>query len=279
MIKDVIFPVTNTAGDANAMESAIALAISAHAHLDVLEFVNLPLPPDRPWGNRDLSLGDLYEKHRLKAELDAAAWRQRLAKEPIKSEVRVVESTFTESPDLAAEHARCSDLAVMTMATDVVGEDAIVHNFFGSLLLATGRPLLLIPQGFKWRPIKHAVVAWRPSREAARTLHDALPLLNVADSVDLLELDSDQSRQRENPPPGGDASVHLYRHGIKAVFVAQSAGGASVASVLIKHVRDSGADLLIAGGYGHSRFREWALGGTTRELLSGACPVPILFSN
>jgi nucleotide-binding universal stress UspA family protein len=279
MIRDVIFPITNTPGDANAFAAAVALSIQAEAHLDVLEFVDLPFPPTGPWSSEKVGLGEIYAKCRIEAETDAVAWRHRLAKEPIKSEVRVIESTRAESADLAARHVRCSDIAVMTMPTGAAEADIIVRNFFASLLLATGRPLLMIPPRFAWRPVKHAVVAWRPSCEATRALHDALPLLGDAESVDLLEVDSDCSHQPENPPPGGDAAAHLCRHGLKAVLVTRSSHDGSIASALIKHVEETGADLLIAGGYGHSRFREWALGGATMELLSGSCPVPILFSH
>jgi hypothetical protein len=279
MIKDVVFPVTNTAGDANAFAAALALATHQDAHLNVLEFVNLPLPPSGPWGSGEFELGDIYTKCRIEAEADAVAWRERLAKEPLLSEVRVIESVFTESSGLAATHALCSDISIITMATGILGDASIIRSFFTSLLLETGRPVLLIPSGFTWRPAKHAVVAWRPTREAARALHDALPLLREADSIEVLEVDQACNKERDSPPPGGDPVIHLCRHGLKARIVGCRSGNDSVASALIKHAQDSRADLIVAGGYGHSRFREWTLGGATRELLSGSCPIPILFSH
>jgi nucleotide-binding universal stress UspA family protein len=279
MIKDVLVPITNTAGDANAVATAIALAIHEGAHLNVLEFVNLPLLPASPWGNGELELGEIYAKCRIEAEADAVAWRQRLAKEVNSSEVRVIESLFTESADLAAQHAHCSDIIVMTMATGILGDTTIIRDFFTALLLESGRPVLLVPPSHTWRQVKHAVIAWRPTREATRALHDAMPLLRAAESIDLLEVDSGSDKGCDCPPPGGDPVVHLCRHGLKARVIACQSRDESVASALIKHAQDSGADLLVAGGYGHSRFREWVLGGATRELLSGACSVPILFSH
>jgi len=129
MIKDVIFPVTNTAGDANAFAAAIALAIHYDAHLNVLEFANLPLPPTGPWGSGEFELGDIYRTCRIDAETDAVAWRERLTKESISSEVRVCESVFTESAGLAALHAHCSDLIVMTMATGILGDASIIGDW------------------------------------------------------------------------------------------------------------------------------------------------------
>ncbi|HTD28525.1 MAG TPA: universal stress protein [Xanthomonadaceae bacterium] len=279
MIKDVIIPITNTAGDANALTAAIALATHANAHLNVLGFVNLPLPPTSPWGSGEFELGAIYNTCRIEAEADAVAWRQRLAKEPISSEVRVLECLFNESPGMAAQHAHCSDIIVMTMATGILGDGSIIGDFFTALLLESGRPVLLVPPDVAWRPAKHAVVAWRPTREAARALHDAMPLLREAEAVDVLEVDTECSENSDSPPPGGNLATHLCRHGLKARVIACQSSGESVAAALIKHARDSGADLLIAGGYGHSRFREWVLGGATRELLSGNCAVPILFSH
>jgi hypothetical protein len=279
MIKDILVPITNTAGDANAVAAAIALAAHEKAHLNVLEFVNLPIPSADPWGNGDFQLGEIYTKCRIEAETDAVAWRERLAKESNSSEVRVVDCFFTESASMAAHHAHCSDIIVMTMATGVLGDANIIGDFFTALLLESGRPVLLVPSGFVWRSAKHAVIAWRPTRETARALHDAMSLLRDAVSVDVLEVDVEGDDRCDRPPPGGDPVIHLCRHGLKAQsFCCQSRGG-SVASALIKHAQDSGADLLVAGGYGHSRFREWALGGATRELLSGACSIPILFSH
>ena len=279
MIKDIIFPITNTAGDANALAAAIALAAYQGAHLNVLEFVNLPLPPSGPWGSGELELGEIYTTCRIEAETDAVAWRQRLAKEPISSEVRVIESVFTQAAGLAAHHSHCSDIAVMTMATGILGDASIIRDFFTALLLDTGRPVLLVPSGFAWRPAKHAVLAWRPTREATRALHDAIPLLRGTESIDVLEVDPECGTECDSPPPGGDVATHLGRHGLKGRAVSYQSRGESVASALIKHAQDSGADLLVAGGYGHSRFREWVLGGATRELLSGTCSVPILFSH
>jgi hypothetical protein len=241
--------------------------------------VNLPLPPASPWGNGDLELGEIYAKCRIEAEADAVAWRQRLAREVHSCEVRVIDCNFTESAGMAAQHAHCSDIIVMTMATGILGDATIVRDFFTALLLESGRPVLLVPPDYTWRKMKHAAIAWRPTREATRALHDAMPLLRDAESIDLLEVDGELDQRCDRPPPGGDPAIHLCRHGLKAQVVACQSRDGSVASALIRRAQDSGADLLIAGGYGHSRFREWALGGATRELLSGTSSVPILFSH
>ena len=281
MIKDLVVPITDTAGDANAVAAAVTLATQKSAHLAILEFVNLPLPPAGPWGGGELELGDLYVKFRNEAEKDAKAWRERLSKEALSlsSEVRIIEALFTESSDMAALHARYADMVVMTMATDLVRDAPIIRDFFTSLLLQSGRPVMLIPPGYAWRPPKHVVVAWQPKREATRALHDAMPFLHAAESIDVLEVGEAWGGDGDGPQPGADIATHLARHGLKVRVVLHPRSAESIALSLVRHAQDTGAELIVSGGYGHSRFREWALGGVTRDLLSGSCSVPILFSH
>lgn len=281
MIKDLVVPITDTAGDASAVAAAVALATQESAHLALLEFVNLPMPPAGPWGGAEVGLGDLYVKFRDEAEKDASAWRERLSREALSlsSEVRVIEALFTESSDMAALHARYADMAVMTMATDIVRDATVIRDFFTALLLESGRPVLLIPPGFVWRPAKHVVVAWQAKRESTRALHDAMPFLHAAESIDVLEVGETWGYDGDGPQPGADIAAHLARHGLKVRVVVHPRSNESIALSLVRHAQDTGAELIVAGGYGHSRFREWVLGGVTRELVSGTCSAPILFSH
>jgi nucleotide-binding universal stress UspA family protein len=276
MIRDIVVPITDTAGDSNALSAAIALATQHAAHLSVLEFVNMPLLPSGPWGVGEIGLGDIFDQFRTYAETDAAAWSERLSREALSlsSEVRIVESLADEAPGLAALYTRFADLVVMTMANGQPRDTTIVRDFFASLLLESGRPLLLIPPGFQWRPIKRVLIAWQPKREATRALHDAMPFLHAADSVEVLQVEEGGDALR-----GADIGTHLARHGLKVEVVVGPEHSDSVAMTLTQHAQQTGADLIVAGGYGHSRLREWVMGGVTRELLSSTCPLPILFSH
>lgn len=280
MVKDLVVPVTNTAGDANALAAAIALATRENAHLSVLEVFDLPMPVASPWGLMpDVGLSDIYSTLRTKAENDAAIWRERLAREAVSSEVRVTESLFVDPPRMAALHARYSDMVVMTAAGSNANDWPVIQGFFAALLLESGRPVLVVPPRFtSHRPAKHAVVAWQPTREATRALHDAMPLLQRAESVDVLEVGPEAGEKGDGPQPGADIATHLARHGLKVRVVVTERSGGSVSMALMKHVEQSGAELLVAGGYGHSRLREWVLGGVTRELLEFTA-VPVLFSH
>lgn len=276
MIKDLVVPITKTTGDAAATAAAIAIASQYGAHLTMLEFVNMPMLPTDPWGC-EVGLGDLYARFREDAESGAVAWRERLAQQApsISSEVRIVDSLANDAPRQAALHARYGDLTVMAMATPQARDLSIVGEYFASLLLDSGRPVLLVPAGHVWAPNARVVVAWQPKREATRSLHDAMPFLQEATAIDLLAIGEGGDAGSED----ADIAVHLARHGLKVEVARLPRGKESVAGVLVRHARESGAGLIIAGGYGHSRLQEWVMGGVTQELLSGTCPVPILFSH
>lgn len=281
MFKDLLLPITATAGDANAIDAAVALAGLSDAHLAVLEIVNLPVPMPGPWGLiPDVTMGSTYTRLREQAQANANDLRARLGKDTVSSEVRVTESMFVEPPQTAALHARHADLSVMAGGCDDVEAEIVIHAFFSALLLESGRPVLVVPWRYKLElPLRHVVVAWKPRREAARALHDAMPLLHAARTIDVVVVDPEEGEQGYGEQPGADVAVHLARHGLKVNVVAHKRNpGESVATALLRHAAAGNAQLLVAGGYGHSRFREWALGGTTRELLH-ALHLPVLFSH
>jgi nucleotide-binding universal stress UspA family protein len=282
MIRTIVVPNTATAGDVDALNAAIDLATDLGAHLLVLEIVNLPVPATGAWGFMpEAAMSDVYQRLRTRAEDNVARLRAKLEPEPLSSEVSAVEALFVEPYRMAAHCAHAADLVVVAGAGADNTEARITHSYFASLLLESGRPVLVVPpQCDVALPPRHVVVGWRPSREAARALHDSLPLLMSADTVDVLvvepagaDLDED-----EDDLPGTDIVDHLARHGVAANRVVRESPGQSVASVLLEHAQLSQAQLIVVGGYGHSRLREWAVGGVTRELLSEAA-LPVLYSH
>ncbi len=278
MIRELLLPITETSGDANALSAASLLASRMEAHLCVLVTVNLPLPMPGSWGVvPDVAMANVHDELRQKARDRAASVTQQLAAAGISFEVRIVEALFREPHRTAALHARYSDLAVMANGGD---EDsaAIIRRLFASLLMESGRPVLVVPsQCGTVLPIRHAVVAWRPTSESSRALHDAIALLRLAATVDVVEVQPIAGETNE-ALPGADIAAHLARHGLRVRVVVHPRQGESVSAVLLTHAAQSGAQLLVAGGYGHSRLRQWALGGVTRDLLRAA-DLPVLFSH
>jgi nucleotide-binding universal stress UspA family protein len=280
MFKDLMVPMTGTSGDADALNIAIDLAADHGAHLTVMELVNLPMPVTAPWGLMpDMGSGDLYSQLRSQGEVNAARLRARLEKETLSSEVRLVESLFVEPPRTVAHCAHYVDLTVLAGALGDTGEAVVTRNYLGSLLMESGRPVLVVPPRCKTTmPPRRIVAAWRPTSEASRALHDALPLLVAAEAVDLVLVDPASGERGSGEEPGADIATHLARHGVKVNVVTRDSRGRPVSAILLEQAQQMGAHLLVAGGYGHSRLREWALGGVTRELLISAA-IPVFFSH
>lgn len=167
------------------------------------------------------------------------------------------------SDHLAAE-ARCADL-IVTGAGRSPLFNATRHADLGELVLQAGRPVLVVPPTPEALLLERALVAWKESREARRAVLDALPLLKKASAVAVAEV------APEDELPAARARVAevarwLEWHGVKAepLALARSGGDADRLEGLAREWR---ADVLVAGAYGHSRLREWVLGGVTRDLL------------
>lgn len=134
----------------------------------------------------------------------------------------------------------------------------------GVIVLEAGRPILLVPPNTDRLSAQRIVIAWKNAREARRAVWDALPFLKDAEAVLVVSAGPEESGAR-------DLQGYLRKHSITANLVQDSAiGEGSIADVLLKRAQREGADLLVSGAYGHSRTREWILGGVTRDLLDHA---------
>ncbi|MBW4091773.1 MAG: universal stress protein [Proteobacteria bacterium] len=176
-----------------------------------------------------------------------------------------------------AYHARHADLTVIGQADPDHRRPPPGRGMIEDLLLAAGRPLLIIPYAGTFPTIGRTVaIAWSETREAARAAGDALALIDPAASVTVLSIVRPGT---QIDIPGAEIAAHLARHGL-AVTAARtiSDGSISEADALLSYVADLGADLLVMGGYGHSRVRELTLGGMTRGVLQHMT-LPVLMSH
>jgi nucleotide-binding universal stress UspA family protein len=147
------------------------------------------------------------------------------------------------------------------------------------VLLQSGRPLLLIPYAGRFDGLgRNPLIAWTETRESARAVHDALPLLEYAEKVTALTVIPPSAAAVDAPPPAAELARHLRRHGIQATALRSVAEDIPDADALLSYVCDVGADLLVMGGYGHSPLRERLRGGVTRSLLRHMT-VPVLMSH
>ncbi len=173
------------------------------------------------------------------------------------------------------EYANTVDLAVLgQQSPDMPG--ALVPD---RVVTEVGRPVLIVPYAGQLETVgRRALIAWDGSREAARALNDALPLIGSAEAVTVLYVGARET-QRERARPALDRIVgHLQRHAIRANGEDTPRGDIPISDLLLSRAADLGADMIIAGAYHHSRLREALLGGVSRELLRHMT-VPVLMSH
>jgi nucleotide-binding universal stress UspA family protein len=184
----------------------------------------------------------------------------------------LIECQSMVTPRALAERARAYDMTILPKyghpETDFVAE---------TLVFESGRPVLLLPAaGDAGHRFDKIAIGWDGSRAAARALADALPFCEGAGSVELVAITGDKAL--DVGPTLADAGRHLAAHGIGARQAEVSAQGLDAGAALLRHCACVGADLLVIGAYGHSRFREFVLGGATRTILADAV-MPVLLSH
>jgi nucleotide-binding universal stress UspA family protein len=171
--------------------------------------------------------------------------------------------------------ARRFDIAVVGQAepNTVAPEELIAEG----ALFGSGRPVLVVPYIQKGGLVLDRVmIAWDGSRNAARAVADAMPLLGKAKQIDVVIVANDKGKGDEIP--GADIAQHLARHDLKVDLKRVVATETDVASTLLSHAADTSVDFIVMGGYGHSRLREFILGGATNGMLS-SMTVPTLMSH
>ena len=137
----------------------------------------------------------------------------------------------------------------------------------GDVLMAAGRPVLVTPPNFILKPmLAHVLVAWKDCRESRRALTDALPLLGKAGKVSVIGIAED-GNEKANRDSVADVSDFILMHGKDATAMAMSTNGHSTAEQLLAYAKANEVGLIVLGGYGHVRTREWIFGGVTRSLL------------
>jgi nucleotide-binding universal stress UspA family protein len=172
---------------------------------------------------------------------------------------------FVGIPGYLAEAARSADLIIIGHDRGASLLDAARRVENSDLVMQAGRPVLIVPHDVPALPLAHVLVGWKDTRETRRAVRDALPFLARAAQVTLVEIapaaELEAAKKRLE-----DVQGWLQAHGIKAGFLAAAATGDD-AIRLNAVAREHKADLLVAGAYGHSRLREWVLGGVTHDLL------------
>ena len=276
MLKDLFLPVTGAASDAVVLKAAVALAAAHGAKLNVGIASPSMAPMLAPWGIApDAVAAELLDQVALEAEQLAETYRVRLRADEVPWEVRVDEARFLDPADALARQAFYCDVSVLGRPMN--DDRAIAHAYFRACLFTTGRPVLVVPAAPAVTRFRKVLLAWKPTRETTRAIHDAIAAFEP-EAVEILVVDPEVGAWAHGAEPGADIAAHLAHHGLGVSVTRRTSGTMSVATTVLLHAAETAADLVVAGGYGHARLREWVLGGTTRELL-GELELPVLFSH
>jgi nucleotide-binding universal stress UspA family protein len=276
MIKDIVVNLTPGTEDDPACRYALSLAEAFNAHVTGVAFAyDPPWPPAvTDLGGADI-LRSLLEKNRDAARAAVAQFEAAAQRSQISSQALVPEASLAGATEAFANLARAYDLVVLKQSgseDDIASQDMIEAALFNS-----GRPVLIVPYiqkaGFS---IKRVVVCWDGSRAAARAVGDALPLIAKANNVQVLTVVT--GKFDENDVKGADIAEHLARYKLRTELTRLPAPDIDVASAILSHAADMNVDLIVMGGYGHSRLRDFVLGGATRGLLQ-SMTVPTLMSH
>lgn len=279
MFRDLIVHLDGTEEDNIRLTHAEAIARRFEAHLIGL-YTN-PLPEYAyvlAIQSGLAPMGPILEfEQQVRKEGDVAIGRLKghFKKIAGSNEVRRIDMGVSEIPRLCASAMRWADLFVATApyrGEESPGWDALVE----AVLFESGRPVYLVPEQFKaGGTIRNILVAWCNSRESARAIAEAIPFLRASSNTRLVTVDPDDSEPQEDAV---NITAHFNRYGAKAEVRCVDSSGRSVSEVLLNEARRMAADLIVMGAYGHSRLREWIIGGTTREMIRRS-EIPILLAH
>ena len=276
MIKDIVVNLSVGEGGSPAGDYAISVAAALNAHIAGIAFVYDPIVPVSGAGYMPPEVVETQQADNeaaAKAAVDRfteATRRAGLSAEPV-----ALSASLAGAGEQFGRLARRFDLAIVGQSPpDTSSVEDIIAE---STLFTSGRPMILVPYIQK-APLKldNVMVCWDGSRQAARAIGDAMPLLVKAQRVEVVIVTNE--RGKEDEIEGADIGQHLARHDLKVKVHRIGGGGIDVADALLSHAADSGADFLVMGGYGHSRFREFVLGGVTHSILR-SMTVPVLMSH
>jgi nucleotide-binding universal stress UspA family protein len=266
------------ATNASEVHEAVSFAISLDARISAVACIVKVRAPHHELSDAFIDIPILVTSEMKKSSDVAAellAVFEASAKKAGVFQESVTKTCFTsDAPDLLVREARLRDLAIVP----AVLEGRTYRWYAESIVFGSGRPLLVLPPRVRTRELALdiVVIAWDGSRPAARAVADALPVLERAREVHVLTVLNEKELSSESP--ASELLKYLERRGIAAKPESIDAAGHPIGEVLSSHLASNQADLLVMGAYGHSRVREFILGGATLSMLSRP-PLPILLSH
>lgn len=264
--KDIVVHQGEDAHSDERLNVAMALASKHGAHVIGVYVLSYPVVPGFVQAEVPTEvIEERYREIRAQAEKRREAFDKVLQREGMPGEFRIMEGDAVDAVAMCAHYADIV-IAGQPDPDQPSAEDRVAEG----LILSAGRPVLIVPYTGDHSHIgQRIMVAWNGTREGTRAIHDTMPLLEAAEEVIVYGV---------NPPDdhiaGADMCTHLARHGVNATPKHIVAPDMSAGDAILSAISDNNIDLLVMGGYGHSRLRELALGGATRQILeSMTCAV------
>ena len=275
MYKDIVVQLGAGLQRDVAGEFAISVAAAFESHLSGVAFAyEPPISGGMLDGVPPAVIDRWREERQAEAERARKAFDESARKAGIVFDSRVLSDDTADAAYVFSAVARNYDLSVVAQAQPDLGvaESLTIE----AALFDSGRPVLVVPYiqkaGLK---LGRVVVCWDGSRNAARAVGDAMPLLQRAGQIDVVTIETKETRTEFK---GAQIAEHLARHKLKVDLKPIVAPDTDVANIVLSYVADSSADLVVMGGYGHTRIREFVLGGATRGILE-SMTVPALMAH
>lgn len=274
--KDVLVHLDSSPSCPARIDAGVAIARSFGARLTGLYVVGLA--PMHQYAEADLGpeLVEAHDRYMREAAREAEKlFAERTRHAGIGAEWRQVEGSLT---DLVMLHARFADLVIAGQRNPERLDPGTAPELPEHLVLDVGRPVLIIPHVGTFPTIgQRILILWKTSRGAARAINDALPFLRQAREVCVLAVNPEAGISGQGDNPAADVVAHLSRHGISAQARVAKAERGSVAKTMRDIAGEFGADLVVMGAFGRSRWHELILGGITRNMLANMT-LPVLMS-
>ncbi len=282
MIKDIVVNLSVGKGVHPAGDYAVSVASALEAHIAGIAFVYEPnFPASSGTAYLPVEVIDVVRRdHEVAAMAAIDHFAKATSRASVSAEPLTRSASFADAGDQFARIARRFDLAIVGQAKpepSAVEEKAVEEKIVEGALFDSGRPVIFVPYIQK-APFKlnRVMVCWDGSRPATRAIADAMPLLERSERVEVAIVANERGKQQEIE--GVDMGQHLARHGLNVELHHITRGGMDVADALLSHAADADVDFIVMGGYGHSRLREFVLGGVTNSILR-SMTVPVLMSH
>jgi len=276
MIKDIVVNLSVGEKPGPACAYAVSLAAAFDAHLAGIAFLYDPIVPISGAGYIPADVIDAQERENEQATRSALnQFNTACARAGVSAEPLTLTASYGGVGEQFGRIARRFDVAIVGQAEPETS--AVEEIIAESALFESGRPVIVVPYIQK-APLKldNVMVCWDGSRAAARAIADSMPLLAKARRVEVVIVTNERGKQDEIE--GADMGAHLARHGLNVDVKRTALGDIDIADVLLSHAADAGSDFIVMGGYGHSRLREFVLGGVTRSIFR-SMTAPVLMSH